>query len=60
MFSHCQPGSHLNLNITPKAVLDDDCLIVAYDNDRHLDLGSIDERDEWHACEAPDTLLKNS
>ena len=39
------------------AVLDEKRLFVAYDNDRHLHLGSIDERDERHACEAPFTLL---
>ncbi|TDX29923.1 hypothetical protein DFO67_106164 [Modicisalibacter xianhensis] len=39
------------------AVLDETRLFVAYDNDRHLGLGSIDERDERHACEAPFTLL---
>jgi len=39
------------------AVLDHERLFVAYDNDRHLGLGSIDERDERHACEAPYTLL---
>lgn len=39
------------------AVLDHDRLFVAYDNDRHLGLGSVDERDERHACEAPYTLL---
>lgn len=39
------------------AVLDETRLFVAYDNDRHLGLGSIDERDERHACEAPYTLL---
>ena len=42
------------------AVLDHDRLFVAYDNDRHLGLGSVDERDERHACEAPYTLLKMS
>lgn len=40
------------------AVLDHDRLFVAYDNDRHLGLGSVDERDERHACEAPYTLLQ--
>ncbi|MDR5874058.1 hypothetical protein LPL18_007265 [Halomonas sp. CUBES01] len=40
------------------AVLDHDRLFVAYDNDRHLGLGSVDERDERHACEAPFTLLQ--
>ncbi|SHF37805.1 hypothetical protein SAMN02745148_02483 [Modicisalibacter ilicicola DSM 19980] len=39
------------------AVLDETRLFVAYDNDRHMGLGSIDERDERHACEAPYTLL---
>lgn len=39
------------------AVLDEQRLFVAYDNDRHLGLGSIDSRDERHACEAPYTLL---
>lgn len=39
------------------AVLDHDRLFVAYDNDRHLGLGSLDERDERHACEAPYTIL---
>jgi len=39
------------------AVLDHDRLFVAYDNDRHYGLGSIDERDERHACEAPYSLL---
>lgn len=39
------------------AVLDHERLFVAYDNDRHLGLGSIDQRDERHACEAPYTLL---
>ncbi|MFD2435380.1 hypothetical protein [Modicisalibacter luteus] len=42
------------------AVLDETRLFVAYDNDRHLGLGSIDERDERHACEAPFTLLAMS
>ncbi|MEQ6888755.1 hypothetical protein ABE957_08740 [Halomonas sp. CS7] len=40
------------------AVLDHDRLFVAYDNDRHFGLGSVDERDERHACEAPYTILK--
>ncbi len=40
------------------AVLDHERLFVAYDNDRHLGLGSVDERDERHACEAPYTLLR--
>ncbi len=40
------------------AVLDATRLFVAYDNDRHLGLGSIDERDERHACEAPYTVLE--
>lgn len=35
-------------------------LVVAYDNDRHLGLGSVDEHDERHACEAPYTLLRVS
>lgn len=39
------------------AVLDATRLFVAYDNDRNLALGSIDERDERHASEAPYTLL---
>ncbi|MFC3283301.1 hypothetical protein [Litchfieldella rifensis] len=39
------------------AVLSPSRLFVAYDNDRHLGLGAIDERDERHACEAPYTLL---
>lgn len=39
------------------AVLDHEQLFVAYENDRHLGLGSVDERDERHACEAPYTLL---
>ena len=42
------------------AVLDHDRLFVVYDNDRHLGLGSVDERDERHACEAPYTLLQAS
>ncbi|NIC05316.1 hypothetical protein [Billgrantia bachuensis] len=42
------------------AVLDHERMLVAYDNDRHLGLGSIDERDERHACEAPFTLLRMS
>ncbi|MBW6393004.1 MAG: hypothetical protein LPK08_16600 [Halomonas sp.] len=42
------------------AVLDHERMFVAYDNDRHLGLGSIDERDERHACEAPFTLLRMS
>lgn len=40
------------------AVLDRERLFVAYDNDRHMSLGSVDERDERHACEAPYTLLR--
>ncbi|MEC9482936.1 MAG: hypothetical protein UMU75_06350, partial [Halomonas sp.] len=40
------------------AVLDATRLFVAYDNDRHLGLGSIGERDERHACEAPYTVLE--
>ncbi|MBB3230963.1 hypothetical protein [Halomonas stenophila] len=40
------------------AVLDRERLFVAYDNDRHLALGSVDERDERHACEAPYTILR--
>ncbi|MBB3192454.1 hypothetical protein [Halomonas cerina] len=40
------------------AVLDHDRLFVAYDNDRHLGLGTVDERDERHACEAPYTILE--
>jgi hypothetical protein len=40
------------------AVLDHDRLFVAYDNDRNLELGSVDERDERHACEAPYTILE--
>ena len=39
------------------AVLDRERLFVAYDNDRHMGLGSVDERDERHACEAPYTVL---
>ncbi|MBB3332263.1 hypothetical protein BDK63_003157 [Halomonas campaniensis] len=39
------------------AVLDHERLFVAYDNDRHMHLGSVDERDERHACEAPYSLL---
>ncbi|MDW7746662.1 hypothetical protein [Halomonas sp.] len=42
------------------AVLDHDRLFVAYDNDRNYALGSIDERDERHACEAPYSLLNVS
>ncbi|PRY67769.1 hypothetical protein [Halomonas ventosae] len=42
------------------AVLDHDRLFVAYDNDRNYVLGSIDERDERHACEAPYSLLNVS
>ncbi|KAA0010763.1 hypothetical protein F0A17_16235 [Billgrantia pellis] len=42
------------------AVLDHERMFVAYDNDRHLGLGSIDDRDERHACEAPFTLLRMS
>lgn len=42
------------------AVLDKKRLFVAYDNDRHMGLGDIDERDERHACEAPYTLLEMS
>lgn len=66
-------GSHPTLVTTPEglplefehkaeglAVLDHDRLFVAYDNDRHLGLGSVDERDERHACEAPYTLLQVS
>lgn len=40
------------------AVIDKQRLFVAYDNDRHMGLGTIDERDERHACEAPYTLLE--
>ncbi|SDL42574.1 hypothetical protein SAMN05661010_01676 [Modicisalibacter muralis] len=40
------------------AVIDSKRLFVAYDNDRHMGLGSIDERDERHACEAPYTILE--
>ena len=40
------------------AVLDETRLFVAYDNDRFFGLGSIDTRDERHACEAPYTLLE--
>ncbi|MCI0510918.1 hypothetical protein C8E00_10747 [Chromohalobacter marismortui] len=40
------------------AVLDSERLFVAYDNDRDMSLGSIDERDERHACEAPYTILR--
>ncbi|WP_287124334.1 hypothetical protein [Chromohalobacter sp.] len=39
------------------AVLDSERLFVAYDNDRDMSLGRIDERDERHACEAPYTML---
>lgn len=39
------------------AVLDRERLFVAYDNDRDYALGSIDERDERHACEAPYSIL---
>ena len=39
------------------AVLDKDRLFVAYDNDRHLGLGQISDRDEREACEAPYTIL---
>lgn len=42
------------------AVLDHERIFVVYDNDRHLGLGSVDERDERHACEAPYTLLRVS
>lgn len=42
------------------AILDHERMFVAYDNDRHLGLGNIDERDERHACEAPFTLLRMS
>lgn len=42
------------------AVLDAQRLLVAYDNDRHLGLGSISEREEREACEAPYTLLAMS
>lgn len=41
-------------------VLDHERLFVVYDNDRHLGLGNVDERDERHACEAPYTLLRVS
>lgn len=40
------------------AILDSERLFVAYDNDRDMSLGSIDERDERHACEAPYTTLR--
>lgn len=40
------------------AVLDRDRLFVAYDNDRDMSLGRIDERDEREACEAPYTVLR--
>ncbi|WP_251977634.1 hypothetical protein [Salinicola avicenniae] len=40
------------------AVLDAERLFVAYDNDRDMSLGWIDERDEREACEAPYTLLR--
>ncbi|WP_298847750.1 hypothetical protein [uncultured Salinicola sp.] len=40
------------------AVLDAERLFVAYDNDRDMSLGRIDERDERDACEAPYTLLR--
>lgn len=39
------------------AGLRDERLFVAYDNDRHLGLGSVDERDKRHTCEAPYSLL---
>ncbi|MGQ7247237.1 hypothetical protein ACUN9Y_07865 [Halomonas sp. V046] len=39
------------------AVLDRERLFVAYDNDRNFELGSVDERDERRACEAPYTIL---
>ncbi|WP_110640745.1 hypothetical protein [Salinicola sp. CPA57] len=40
------------------AVLDNARLFVAYDNDRDMTLGRIDERDEREACEAPYTVLR--
>ncbi|CAM4106838.1 hypothetical protein VRRI112168_14710 [Vreelandella rituensis] len=40
------------------AVLDHERMLVVYDNDRHLGLGGIDERNERHACEALYTLLR--
>ncbi|MGM8851423.1 hypothetical protein ACS8E6_13035 [Salinicola halophyticus] len=40
------------------AVLDTQRLFVAYDNDRDMTLGRIDERDEREACEAPYTVLR--
>lgn len=40
------------------AVLDERRLFVAYDNDRHLGLGAISERDEREACEAPYSILE--
>ena len=40
------------------AVLDTERLFVAYDNDRDMTLGRIDERDEREACEAPYTVLR--
>ena len=40
------------------AVLDTERLFVAYDNDRDMSLGRIDERDEREACEAPYTVLR--
>ncbi|WP_404983895.1 hypothetical protein [Cobetia marina] len=39
------------------AVLDRERLFVVYDNDRNHELGSVDERDERHSCEAPYTML---
>nr|WP_300311438.1 hypothetical protein [Halomonas sp.] len=39
------------------AVLDRERLFVAYDNDRNHQLGSVDERDERHSCEALYTIL---
>ncbi|KFF48055.1 hypothetical protein GY26_16690 [Gammaproteobacteria bacterium MFB021] len=42
------------------AVIDRERLFVAYDNDRDMALGSIDARDERHACEAPYTVLRVS
>ncbi|GHB32396.1 hypothetical protein [Salinicola rhizosphaerae] len=40
------------------AVLDATRVFVAYDNDRDMSLGSIDERDRRDACEAPYTLMR--
>lgn len=42
------------------AVLDEERMFVAYDNDRHLGLGRASERHEREACEAPYTILRIS